>query len=93
MAKPVDKRTVQMSETCANRIDRLFYRGPAGASCDVQFGQRDALIEIVDAQNWHSFVTVAAGGTPTETTNQLWSCLRTASVSVSRPESTAAPGA
>ena len=43
--------------------------------------------------DYPTFVTVAAGGTPTETTNQLWSCLRIASVSVSRPESAAAPGA
>ena len=28
--------------------------------------------------DYPTFVTVAAGGTPTETTNQLWSCLRIA---------------
>ena len=41
-------------------LDRLVV--PADyLSSDVQFGQRNALIEIVEKQNGHSFVVGAAG--------------------------------
>ena len=54
----------------------------------MQFGQRDALIEIVEAQNWHSFVTVSAADGLSTALLIRFTCLtirNTASATIRKP--------